>query len=80
MRRSITMCRVKTYSIKTARRVLLILPLAVAGCQTGPYDPSAHHHADAPTGSMLSGTGNDNVSNDGHDPSISSNGTVSGGR
>ncbi len=67
-------------SMMTARCVLLILPLAVAGCQTGPFDPSAHHHADAPTGSMLSGTDNDNIGTDGHDPSISSNGTVAGGR
>ncbi len=67
-------------SMKTLRCVLLILPLAVAGCQTGPYDPSTHHRADAPTGSMLSGADTDNISSDGHDPSISSNGTVSGGR
>ena len=65
---------------RALRRLLLILPLAVAGCQTGPYDRSAHDHADAPTGSMLSGSNTDTVGNDGHDPSISSNGTVTGGR
>ncbi len=33
----------------------LMLPLAISGCDRGPYDPSAHHHADASTGTMLSG-------------------------
>ncbi len=36
--------------------VLLMLPLAVAGCDAGPYDPAAHWHVDSSTGSMLSGT------------------------
>ena len=47
---------------------------SLAACDTGPYTPSAHHQAEASTGSMLSGTdtganGNGNL----NDPSVRSN-------
>lgn len=42
--------------IKLWPGLLLMLPLAMAGCDAGPYDPAAHRHVDASTGSMLSGT------------------------
>ncbi len=58
----------------------MVLPLIVAACGTGSYDPSAHHRADAPTGSMLSGTDTGSIGDDGHDPSIRSNQSVTGGR
>lgn len=35
--------------------LLAILAPVLCACDTGPYDPSAHRHADASTGSMLSG-------------------------
>ena len=52
-----------------------LLLFALAACDSGPYDPSAHRRADAPTGSLLSGTdtGVDQNGNIGGNPSISTN-------
>ncbi len=54
--------------------------LALAACDNT-YTPSAHHQADASTGSLLSGTDTGaNLNGSGGDPSISSNrGASSGG-
>ena len=41
--------------IKPWHAIALLLPLAIAGCDSGPYDPSAHRHTDSSTGSLLSG-------------------------
>lgn len=59
-----------------ASTMVIVLPLALSGCDTGTYTPSAHRSADASTGSMLSGvdTGMDpgtGLSN----PSVRSNST-----
>ena len=60
---------------------ILVLPLVVSGCDRGPYDPSAHRHADASTGTMLSG--NDpgaNLDSDMNNPSTRSNYHTTGGK
>ncbi len=59
--------------IRTMSGAFLLL-FALAACDAGPYDPSAHRQADASTGSLLSGTdtganGNGSL----NDPSIRSN-------
>ena len=50
------------------------LLLALAGCDTGPYDPAAHRQAETSTGSRLSGVDTGVDSGDeaagSHDPAI----------
>jgi len=59
----------------------LMLPLAISGCDRGPYDPSAHRHADASTGTRLSGndSGADLDANM-NNPSMRSNYSTAGGK
>jgi hypothetical protein len=40
----------------TTAGLILVSLFAVSACDTGPYNPSLHHHEDASLGSMLPGT------------------------
>lgn len=62
--------------------VFLMLPLALSGCDRGPYDPSAHRQAEASTGTMLSGTdsGANLDANMNNNPSMRSNYTTMSGK
>ena len=60
---------------------ILVLPLVLAGCDRGPYDPSAHRHADASTGTMLSGNDSSpNLDSNMNGPSARSNFSTMGGK
>ena len=57
----------------------IVCMLMLAACDNT-YTPSAHHQADASTGSLLSGTDTGvNPNGSGSDPSISSNRGAPGG-
>ena len=70
-------------TIKMMTGGTFLLLFALAACDTGPYDPAAHHQADASTGSLLSGTDTGvNANGSVADPSISNNfgGGAAGGK
>ena len=61
--------------------LILMLPLAIAGCDRGPYDAAAHRQEDASTGSHLSSadTGVD-PNGAANNPSLLSNGSTMGSK